>query len=157
MLPEKKRQKGSKKIRDKAAGALRWPFPSCTEVKNSSPNSEVKNSRPWRRWVNTSSYRTGWARDNALNQIWSGVRFESWPANGCRDGPPACSNLELIWNYGSYRLLRRGINLSHVRYLHRTSQTRKKLRRQCFEWDSNPRSQCLSGRKNFVTYRFIDL
>jgi hypothetical protein len=50
------------------------------------------------------------------------------------------------------RLLVRGINPSQGRYLH-TEQHKHRInvhRHPCLEWDSNPRSQCSSGRKRFM-------
>jgi hypothetical protein len=37
---------------------------------------------------------------------------------------------------------------------HRTTQTQNKLtcKHQCLKWDSNPRSQCLSGQRQFMSY-----
>jgi hypothetical protein len=69
----------------------------------------------------------------------------------------ACFPWELIWNYGPYRqlvgLLGRGISPSQGRYLRRTTQTQEHPDiHPCLEWDSNSRSQCLSGRSYFVPY-----
>jgi hypothetical protein len=36
---------------------------------------------------------------------------------------------------------------SPSRYLHGTTQTQRKRTHSCLEWDSNPPSQCLSGRR----------
>jgi hypothetical protein len=43
-----------------------------------------------------------------------------------------------------------GISPSQGRYLHRTAQTQNKHRHPCHHWDSNPRSQCSSERRQFM-------
>jgi hypothetical protein len=57
-------------------------------------------------------------------------------------------------NYQSYRKfvgsLRRGISPSQGHCLHRTTQWHRKSIHLCLECDSNPRSQCSNGRKQFV-------
>jgi hypothetical protein len=53
----------------------------------------------------------------------------------------------------SVGLLRLEISLLQVRYLH-TEQHKHRInayRLPCREWDSNPRSQCSSGRRRFMT------
>jgi hypothetical protein len=49
----------------------------------------------------------------------------------------------------SVGLLGRGISLSQGRYLHTElhKYRRNEHKHQCLKWDSNPRSQCLSGRR----------
>jgi hypothetical protein len=48
-------------------------------------------------------------------------------------------------------LLRRGIGPTQGLYLHGTTQHRKFAdTHPCLEWDSNPRSQCSSGRGQYV-------
>jgi hypothetical protein len=52
----------------------------------------------------------------------------------------------------SVGLLGRGISPSQGSYLH-TGQHKHRInanRHPCLEWDSNPRSQCLSGRRRFM-------
>jgi hypothetical protein len=52
----------------------------------------------------------------------------------------------------SVGLLGRGISPSQGRYLH-TGQQKHRINaygHPCLKWDSNPRSQCLSGRKQFI-------
>jgi hypothetical protein len=52
----------------------------------------------------------------------------------------------------SIGLLTRGISPSQGRYLH-TEQQKHRInarRHPCLEWDSNPRSQCSSGRRKFM-------
>jgi hypothetical protein len=44
------------------------------------------------------------------------------------------------------------ISPSQGRYLYRTTQTQNKRKHPCLEWDSNPRSQCSSGRGRFMPY-----
>jgi hypothetical protein len=77
-----------------------------------------------------------------------------------RLGCMACAHSELInyfRNYGSYRqlvgLLGRVASSSQGRYLHGTIQTQKQGRQICLEWDSNPRSQCLSGRQYVMPWK----
>jgi hypothetical protein len=59
-----------------------------------------------------------------------------------------------FWNYKSYSqsvgVHIRGISPWQGRYLYRTTQRRNTDRYLCLEWDSNPRSQCLSGPTHFV-------
>jgi hypothetical protein len=52
----------------------------------------------------------------------------------------------------SVRLLERGISPSQGRYLHKEQHKHRinAYRYPCLEWDSNPRSQCSSGRKRFM-------
>jgi hypothetical protein len=52
----------------------------------------------------------------------------------------------------SVGLLGRGISPSQGRYL---AQTQNKHRHPCLEWDSNPRSQCSSGRRYFMPPRIL--
>jgi hypothetical protein len=52
----------------------------------------------------------------------------------------------------SVGLLRRGISLSQGRHL-QTEQHKHRInthRHPCLEWDSNPQSQCSSGRRRFL-------
>jgi hypothetical protein len=51
----------------------------------------------------------------------------------------------------SLELLEWGISLSQGRYLHTEQHKyRNAHRHPCLEWDSKPRSQCLSGRRQFM-------
>jgi hypothetical protein len=51
----------------------------------------------------------------------------------------------------SVGFLGRGISTSQSRYLHRTTQTKNKRRHtSMLEWNSNPRSQCSSERRQFM-------
>jgi hypothetical protein len=54
-------------------------------------------------------------------------------------------------------ILRRGISLSQGLNLHRTIQTQNKSKHPCFQWDSNPRSQCLSGEDIYESCTVINL
>jgi hypothetical protein len=49
----------------------------------------------------------------------------------------------------SVGLLGRGISSSHGRYLTHRIKTKRHL---CLEWDSNPQSQCSSGRRHFMPW-----
>jgi hypothetical protein len=58
------------------------------------------------------------------------------------------------WSFTqSIGLFGRGMNPSQGRYLHTRQHRQRKNphRHSCLEWDSNPRFQCLSERKQFVT------
>jgi hypothetical protein len=49
-------------------------------------------------------------------------------------------------------LLERGIGPTQGLYLHRTTQTQRNAdTHPCLEWDSNPRFQCSSGQRQYVT------
>jgi hypothetical protein len=53
----------------------------------------------------------------------------------------------------SIGLLGRGISPSQGRYLH-AKQHKHRInahRHPCLEWDSNPRSECSSGRRQFIS------
>jgi hypothetical protein len=67
------------------------------------------------------------------------------------DGPwPLFQFLDLFTQ--SVGLLRRGISPSQGRYLH-TGQHKHRINaytHPCLNWDSNPRSQCFSGRRQFM-------
>jgi hypothetical protein len=66
----------------------------------------------------------------------------------------ACSIQNWFSNYESYSqsvgLLGRVMDPSQGRCLRRTTQSQDERRHPCLEWDSNSRSQCLSGRKRSV-------
>jgi hypothetical protein len=49
--------------------------------------------------------------------------------------------VELLW---------REISPSQGRYLHSGQHKQNKRKHPCLEWDSNPRSQCSSGRRRFM-------
>jgi hypothetical protein len=59
----------------------------------------------------------------------------------------------ISWSFTqSIGLLELGISPSKGRYLH-TGQHKHRInihRHPCLEWDSNPRQQCLSGRRQFM-------
>jgi hypothetical protein len=59
----------------------------------------------------------------------------------------------VYWSFTqSVGLLRRGISPPQGRYLH-TGQYEQRInahRHPCLKWDSNPRSQCLNGRRPFM-------
>jgi hypothetical protein len=68
----------------------------------------------------------------------------------------------LCWTFAAFQFLNiftqsvgflgRGISQSQGRYLH-TGQHEHRINAQlhpCLEWDSNPRSQCLNGRRQFI-------
>jgi hypothetical protein len=52
----------------------------------------------------------------------------------------------------SVGLLERGISPSQGHYLHKKQHKHKinAYRHPCLEWDSNPRSQCSTGRRRFM-------
>jgi hypothetical protein len=62
-----------------------------------------------------------------------------------------CRFFSFLSHTQSVRLLGRGISPSQGRYLH-TGQNKHRINAHRYpfvEWDSNPRSQCLSGRNSF--------
>jgi hypothetical protein len=60
----------------------------------------------------------------------------------------ACSGSEFIRQL--LGLLRQWISPAQGLYLHRTTQHRKTPTHPCLEWDSDPRSQCSCGRRQYV-------
>jgi hypothetical protein len=65
----------------------------------------------------------------------------------------ALAAFSVSWSYTqSAGLLGRGISPSQGRYLQKGQHKHNKRtnRHPCLEWDSNPRSQCLSGRRQFM-------
>jgi hypothetical protein len=82
------------------------------------------------------------------------IQIRSIPAWANFFSPSSLSLLQFrnyLRNYKSHRQLvvlpGRGISLSQVLYIHREQHEHRinSHRHPCFEWDSNPRSECLSG------------
>jgi hypothetical protein len=65
----------------------------------------------------------------------------------------ALAAFSVSWSFTqSVGLLERGISPSQGHYLHteQHKHRRNAHRHPCLEWDSNPRSQCSSGRRRFM-------